>query len=51
MEEIELADGGCLEAPDKNGRIRRRDKDGNCEDYRDPSDDNYNEWFELFVLF
>jgi hypothetical protein len=31
LEEIDLSEGGCIEPPDEDGTIRRRDKDGNCE--------------------
>jgi len=46
--EIELADFGCLEAPDDDGTIRRRDGDGNCEEVRNIGDSNWAEWAELF---
>lgn len=45
----ELSTGGCLEFPEADsGRIRYRDIHGNCEDYRDPDDDDYDEWAKLF---
>ena len=46
--EIELSDGGCIRPPDEAGFIRRKDKDGNTEDVRQPGDDNYDEWKQLF---
>lgn len=46
--EIELDDGGCIEAPDDDGTIRRRDVAGNCEEIRNIGDDDWADWAALF---
>lgn len=47
MNEHELSNGGVIEGPDDDGRIRYRDEHGNTEDWKDRGDDGYDEWLEL----
>jgi hypothetical protein len=48
LSEVELSDGGCIEPPDTNGTMRRRDKDGNLMDSRSIGDEGWDEWADLF---
>lgn len=47
-DEIELSDGGCIEPPEENGDIRRRDVHGNMMDVRSVGDEGWDEWADLF---
>jgi hypothetical protein len=46
---IELGDGGYIAFPDSDGDIRRYDSQGHCEDIKNPGDDGYEEWRDLFA--
>jgi hypothetical protein len=45
---FELDDGGLIQFPDSEGTIRRLDRFGNLEEVREPTDEFYSEWKELF---
>lgn len=47
-EDIELSDGGVIEAPDDDGTVRRRDVHGNCEEVRKYGEEGWAEWYALF---
>jgi hypothetical protein len=48
FKDIELDNGGVIEAPDEEGVIRRRDADGNTEDVKRPEDPDYNDLAQFF---
>lgn len=48
-EDIELSDGGVIEAPDSEGAIRRRDIHGNLEDVKRPEDADYKNLSQYFA--
>lgn len=47
-DDIELSDGGCIEYPEDDGCIRRRDIHGNCEEVRNIDEEGWQEWATLF---
>ena len=48
---VNFSDGGYLEPPEEgSGRIRRRDNDGCSLDWKDPGDEDYDDWLDLFGL-
>ena len=47
-EGIELTDGGTICFPESDGRIERIDKDGNTTEVRYQSNNEGQEWYELF---
>jgi len=48
-EGIELSDGGTICFPEHDGCIKRIDKDGNTVEVRYQSNDEWQEWYELFA--
>ena len=46
--EVEFSDGGCIEAPDDDGTIRRRDAHGNCEEIQRIGDEGWAHWAGMF---
>lgn len=48
MNDLKLNDGGVIEAPDKDGTIRRFDIYGNVEEVRTIDEENWQEWANLF---
>jgi len=47
--DIELNDGGVIEAPDEAGTIRRRDQFGNLEDWVHVGDVDYDRLAQYFL--
>ena len=47
-EGIELSDGGTICFPESDGRIQRIDKDGNTMEVRYQTNNEGQEWYELF---
>jgi hypothetical protein len=37
-----------IEYPDEDGTIRRKDKDGNVDEVREPGQEGWEEWVGLF---
>jgi hypothetical protein len=46
--EYELPDGGCLQLDREDQSIRRVDMHGNSDEIREPGDEGYDEWRDLF---
>lgn len=49
--DVVFSDGSYLEYPDDDGRIRRRDENGNSLDWKDPGDEGWDEWADYFRPF
>ena len=47
--DIELSDGGVIEAPDETGTIRRRDQFGNTVDVATPEETDYARLAQYFL--
>ena len=50
LSDIELSDGGVIEAPDESGEIRRRDVNGNTMEVRRPFEEGWDAWAEWFEV-
>jgi len=50
LSDYEFLNGDCLEYPDCDGTIRRRDEWGNREETRCIDDENWHDWAKLFEV-